>query len=113
MQFSAQWLEKHAQRTLGRLLPRLEDRFAEFVLSHPKEWDNYLARIDRNFEKLFSILLHLYKDRYDFFYHLEELMAVVTQSWIDRPADLKALDFKRESNPNWFQSNHMLEGFVM
>jgi glycosidase len=110
MEFSVQWLEKNSQRTLDRLFPRLESRFAKFVKSNPKEWDNHLARIDQNFEKLFSILLHLYKDRYDFFYHLEELLAVVTQSWIDRPADLKALDIKRESHPNWFQSNQMVEG---
>jgi amylosucrase len=106
----SQWLEQHTQRTLNRLLPRLEKRFQAFVDTHPEHWQCFITRLDENFERLFSILLHLYKERYDFFYHLEELFAAMAQSWIDRPADLKALDLARESNPEWFQSNQMLGG---
>jgi amylosucrase len=104
------WLKRHSQRTLKRLYPRLEARFPAFVKSNPEDWQNLIKRLDQNFEKLFSILNHLYGERYDFFYYLEELLASLTQSWIDRPAALKALDSKRESNPNWFQSNQMLGG---
>ncbi len=104
----SEWLEQHTKRSLNRLLPRLEGRFEPFIKSNPEDWQNFIGRLDDNFERLFSILLHLYKDRYDFFYHLEELLAAIAQSWIDRPSELKALDFERESNPDWFQSNQML-----
>ena len=43
----------------------------------------------------------------------EALLAVVklaASAWRERPADLRALDAARESNPTWFTSNQMLGG---
>jgi glycosidase len=108
--FDSQWLEKHTQRTLDRLIPRLESHFERYKKQHPREWEIYIERIEVQFQSLFSILLHLYGEQYDFFYHLEELLSSITQYWIDRPATLKKLDLEREANPNWFQSNTMLGG---
>jgi glycosidase len=99
-----------ARRSLQRLLPRLEVRFAEFAAQSPKTWSAFLKRLDDNFDRLFEILLHLYGQQYDFFYHLENLLCSLAQSWIDRPEDLKKTDNQREGQPDWFLSNQMVGG---
>jgi glycosidase len=104
------WTEQQAQISSARLISRIETRFSSFIDSNPEAWLSFTNRLDEHFERLFGIVLHLYQDRYDFFYHLEELLAVMAQSWIDRPAELKALDLEREAEPDWFQSNQMLGG---
>jgi amylosucrase len=92
------------------LIPRLNARFETFIRSNPKDWQIFLERLDSHFGRLFAILLHLYKDQYDFFYYLEELLAALTQFWVNRPAELKDLDVRRESEPDWYQTNQMLGG---
>jgi amylosucrase len=66
------------------------------------------GRVRAHFRRLFELLLHLYGDRYDFFYHLENILATAARSWLDRPSDMKALDAERETDPGWFQSQQML-----
>ncbi|GAB4500466.1 MAG: alpha-amylase family glycosyl hydrolase [Anaerolineales bacterium] len=56
--------------------------------------------------------LDLYRTRYDFFYHLEDLLLSLARSALARPADLRALDQQREADPRWFQSNKMLGGVI-
>jgi len=103
-------LARQAERSLQRLRPRLKVRFASFAKSKPQEWQVFTSRLEANFGRLFPLLLHLYGDQYDFFYHLEELMAIMAQSWGDRSPKLKALDVARETDPLWFQSNQMVGG---
>ena len=105
-----EWLERQAERSLQRLRPRLDARFAAFARSAPDEWQVFTRRLEANFNRLFRLLLHLYGNQYDFFYHLEELLTSLAQAWIDRPKELKALDAAREADPLWFQSNQMLGG---
>jgi amylosucrase/maltose alpha-D-glucosyltransferase/alpha-amylase len=102
----AAWLSKHSAATLKRLLPRLEVRFAVHV--EEDEWEGYVYRIEQNFERLFYCLHRLYGQQYDFFYHLESILASATQMWIDRPGELKALDALREADPHWHQSHRMV-----
>lgn len=103
-------IEKEAFRSLERLKSRLEDYFASYVKQTPEDWQTFLARLETHFPRLFKILLHLYSDRYDFFFHLESLLKIIGQSWFDRSPDLKSLDAFREDNPNWFQDHQMLGG---
>jgi glycosidase len=98
------------QRNLNRLIPRLEDRFVDFARENQPDWEAFLTRLRTHFGQLFSLLLHLYKDRYDFFYYLEELLAAIAQSWIDRPSALKTLDQEREADPVWYHDHRMLGG---
>ena len=105
-----EWLERQAKRSLLRLRPRLQAHFASFAQSNPGEWKAFTRRLENNFVRLFQLLLHLYGDQYDFFYHLEELTTLMAQAWLDRPAELKTLDAAREADPLWFQSNRMLGG---
>src|SRR4030043_893552 len=104
------WVERQAQVTLSRLLPRLDERSRSITGTDPKGWGAYCLRIEANFLKLFQLLYTLYGDQYDFFYHLEDLLYRKSTSWIEPPDDLKQLDVRREADPNWFQSNQMLGG---
>lgn len=101
-------MEREAQRSFDRIMPRLEARFA--AQTDPAIWHSFRTRLEANFERLFTTLLRLYGGQYDFFYHLESILAMTTQSWIDRPPDLKTLDSEREADPAWFQSQHMMGG---
>jgi amylosucrase/maltose alpha-D-glucosyltransferase/alpha-amylase len=97
---------RQAESSLARLLPRLEARFAGRVAA--AEWEGYVQRVRRHFPRLFAALYALYGQQYDFFYHLESALAAATGMWIDRPADLKALDALRESDPHWYLSQRLV-----
>ena len=100
----------HAHLTLERLLPRLEARFAREAQAQPVQWQTFLTRLQANFRTLFELTVRLYGGEYDYYYHLEELLAGMAQAWLARPAELKALDAEREAHPAWFQSNQMVGG---
>jgi amylosucrase len=105
---SPAWLEHQAQLSLSRLLPRLE---AEFVPQlGPPGWAVFRARLEANFATVFGLLLGLYGERYDFFYHLETIVTTAARMWLARPEELKVLDAAREAELGWFQSQTMLGG---
>ncbi|MEW6651582.1 MAG: amylosucrase, partial [Chloroflexota bacterium] len=99
-----------AEKTLYRILPRVEARFADYRKANLTDWTTFKKRLEFHFERLFGILLRLYGSQYDFFFHLEELIILLAQSWIERGSDLKLLDEKREKDTDWYQSNQMLGG---
>ncbi|MCO6449816.1 MAG: alpha-glucosidase C-terminal domain-containing protein [Caldilineales bacterium] len=96
-----------SQLSLQRLLPRLRQRFAD---ASATDWADFEERLYRHFERLFLALLDLYGGRYDFFFHLEDILATAAESWLARPQALKLLDDEREQNPTWFQSQGMVGG---
>ncbi|MCB0115118.1 MAG: amylosucrase, partial [Caldilineaceae bacterium] len=98
-------LEREASRCLARLLPRLADVFAA---EESNARTAYFARLERHFDALFARLATLYGHHYDFYFHLEQLLIEMGQSWFERPADLKALDDQRSADPQWFQSQEMM-----
>ena len=101
-------VHREAQRTFQRLLLRLGMEFAAVV---PNDvWTTFRRRLEEHFADLFTCLLELYGDRYDFLYHLERIVAEAAQSWLARSDELKALDRVREQEPRWFQSEKMLGG---
>src|SRR4030066_301566 len=104
------WLERQAQVTLSRLLPRLDERSRSIIGTDPEGWSAFCLRLKANFPRLFRLLYTLYGDQYDFFYHLEDLLYRMASSWIERTGDLKQLDVQREADPNWYQSDRMLGG---
>ncbi|MFP4061181.1 MAG: alpha-amylase family glycosyl hydrolase [Halochromatium sp.] len=101
-----QWVREQADRSLARLLPRLEQRFSGAV--DEVEWLGYRERLERHFPRLFKRLYGLYGGYYDFFYHLESIVASATEMWIARSPELKALDAMRGADPYWYQSNRMV-----
>ena len=103
-------LDREALRTLERLLPRLEASLAEDIKTDPTAWKVFTARLHRHFPLLFRLYYSLYSSRYDFFFHIEDLLASLARGWFQRPADLRNLDQAREQEPLWFQSNQLLGG---
>lgn len=102
------WLNRHSSASLNRILPRIRARFAE--VPEP-DWQAFVARMEQHFARLFQLLYGLYGKHYDFFYHLENILVTAVDRWVQRPADLKALDAIRETDPSWFQSHRVL-GYV-
>jgi amylosucrase len=103
-------LSPQTELTLRRLQAKLQTRFSSHAAQQPEAWETFLARLRAHFPRLLELLLPLYGGRYDFFYHLEELAAILADAWFARPDAFKQLDAQREQNPRWFQSNHMLGG---
>ncbi len=101
-------LARETENTRQRLLPRLEQTFADQVAT--PDWVAFRQRLDAHFPRLFRLLLELYRGRYDFYYHLERILALAARSWLARPAELKALDAQREATPHWYQAADMLGG---
>jgi len=104
------WLQQQTQLTLERLRPRLTARLTAQAAADPAGWQDFSRRLDAHFPHLFETYYGLYAARYDFFYHLEELLVSVALSWFERPAALRSLDAARETDPHWFQSERMLGG---
>lgn len=98
--------EQQAEITLSRLMPRLEAQFA----TETAQWSVFKARLTRHFGHLFRALLPLYGGQFDFYYHMEELLAMSARMWAARPGPMKELDAEREGNPRWFQSQRMVGG---
>lgn len=98
--------ERQSATSLSRLLPRLEERFRDRV--ELVEWQSYLERVKVHFPHLFRLLYQLYGSQYDFFYHLENILATATSMWLERSDDLKALDVMRQADPLWYQSNRLV-----
>ncbi|WP_200817599.1 amylosucrase [Calothrix rhizosoleniae] len=106
MRESASFAHQSATKSLSRLMPRLEARFAEQV--DKGMWQSYVQRLNTHFPHLFNLLYQLYGHQYDFFYHLEDILASATQMWVQRSDELKALDVMREAYPQWYQSQRLV-----
>jgi amylosucrase len=103
-------LERKIETSLKRLKPRLLVCLAESAGRDPQGWEQFVRRLDEHFPRLFRLYYHLYRENYDFFYHLEDLVCTLSRMWFARPPDLRALDARRENDPLWFQSQAMLGG---
>jgi len=95
--------------TLERLLPRLEsvwrgEQVDESVVHA------FQIRLKRVWPRLFYLLHLLYGSRFDFFYHLEQILITAARSWAARSVSLRNLDHQRENQPDWFQSERMAGG---
>ena len=75
--------------------------------SLPKAFEQ---RLVRHWSDLFKLLYHLYGYRYDFHFHLEQIVLSAYRSYLDRPEALLTLDEKRNHDPLWFRSGNMLGG---
>ncbi|HLA43777.1 MAG TPA: alpha-amylase family glycosyl hydrolase, partial [Aggregatilineales bacterium] len=95
------------QKTLERLLPALEPELAPLSSS---EQDTFRERLTRIFPELLPMLLRVYGDRFDFFYHLQSILRTAAEYYAVRPAFLREVDAAREASPLWFQSQQMIGG---
>lgn len=100
-------MNRKARKSLDRLRPRFEPLLAGLSTG---EQDVFWQRMEKIFPEVFASLLEIYGTYYSFFYHLEVILSTVTQAYVDRPPELKALDLQREADPLWFQSEQMVGG---
>jgi amylosucrase len=99
---SPQQIQLEAERSLQRLLPRLS------VMPRRTDSEVFYARLRDQWPRLFALLLELYGERYDFFYHLEQLLLEIAATYDARRPELRDLDRRRAENPSWFQSSEMV-----
>ena len=106
------WRPEQARKSLNRILPEVEKTFAAELEQASHEWHKFKNRLHREWERLFAYLHQLYGWQYDFFYTLERILNTLVQYWLQRPAELKLLDEKREADPLWFLSENVVGGVL-
>lgn len=96
-------LEIESQRCLTRILHSLE-------LDGLSKADNklFISRVEQHFPRLFGLLFEIYGHRYDFYYHLQELIQTLASGFAKRPLKLKQKDKKRLAEPDWYLKENML-----
>ncbi len=102
-------IEFKADLTLQRLQPRLDD----FWQTNPQGADRrreFDGRLQKHWRPLFAILLQLYGTRYDFFYHIEQVLLTAARAWLERSDELRHIDQHRILAPDWFESEHVVGG---
>lgn len=107
MDYQTDWRTEQARKSLRRILPEMEKKFADTLLSEQLTWPDFKTRLEASWDRLFIDLHILYGWQYDFYYTLQEMVRVLIQAWLDRSAPLRALDRMREADPHWFLSENM------
>ncbi len=102
-------LSFEAELTLKRVQPRLT-AYWELQNESVEGIAEFEKRLQANWPRLFKLLLELYGDRYDFFYHVEQILVTCAEGWHQRPQKLRELDSLRDHAPDWFQSETMAGG---
>ncbi|QDV50654.1 alpha-amylase family glycosyl hydrolase [Gimesia fumaroli] len=98
-----------ADLTLQRLQPQLEAVWQTSQISDGKRHE-FELRLKEHWRPLFALLFRLYHSRYDFFYHIEQVLITAAKAWAERPEALCKLDRHRINEPNWFQSEKISGG---
>ncbi len=101
------WYEREARRTLRRLQPRIQA-----ALGDDPDADAFMTRLQAHFLQIFRLLHSVYGTRYDFFYHLEQILLTAVEIHRARPQKLRTLDRRREADPDWFQSEQMVGAVI-
>ncbi len=102
-------LDYRADVTLQRLQPRLDEVWQRTSID-PAKRHQFEVRLSGHWHPLFRSLFQLYGNRYDFFYHLQQILVTAAQAWADRPESLCKLDQRRINEPDWFQSEKIIGG---
>lgn len=102
-------LSFEAELTLKRLRPQL-DQFWQSTDELQPSIDSFNSRLEEHWPDLFNLLFQLYGDRYDFFYHLGQVLLTCAQGWNSRIDDLRQVDRKRIYDKDWFQSEKLVGG---
>ncbi len=100
-------LSFEAELSLQRLQPRLQS-FWQQVGETDAGRTEFEQRLVSQWPQLFSQLFRLYGARYDFFYHLEQILITTAESWHARSSGLRKQDSLRINQPAWFQSEQVV-----
>ena len=96
-----------AQQTYIQILADLEQRNI-YQENEKEQWNAFLQRLQPNFSELLNLLYQLYFNKFDFYYHIQQLWVSLWHAYKKRPQNLKKIDQKREKNPLWFQDQNTL-----
>jgi len=107
--FALEGLSFEAELSLQRLTPRLTD-FWDSQDVTPELRREFELRLEHYWPELFELLFDLYGTRYDFFYHLEQILLTAAATWANRPETLREVDRHRVNEPDWFQSEKIVGG---
>ncbi|PWN07269.1 alpha-amylase family protein [Rhodohalobacter mucosus] len=99
-------IDRREQLTRERIFPRLTKSEA----GGGKKAEIFYERLETEFPRLFRTLYHLYGNRYDFYYHLEDLLHRMAGIYSERSPELRARDLNKEKNPDWYKSEKMVGG---
>ncbi len=98
-----------ADQTLERLWPRLHQVWSQLQIEDAKQHE-FEVRLRQHWQPLFRVLFQLYHSRYDFHYHVEQVLLTAAHAWAERGDDLCAVDHHRINEPDWFQSEQIVGG---
>ena len=98
-----------AEISLQRLMPRLQGCWDSERVD-PELRHQFEARLGEHWTPLFELLYDLYGSRYDFFFHLEQILLTAARAWANRPAELRRIDQHRILEPEWFSSEQVVGG---
>ncbi|MFT5302874.1 MAG: amylosucrase [Mariniblastus sp.] len=98
-----------AEITLQRIQPQL-DAFWKAHEVPENEVVVFDKRLEENWPRLFGLLHELYSQRYDFFYHVQQVLMTCAEGFQQRSPALRELDSKRINEPDWFQSERLVGG---
>ena len=98
-----------ADLTLRRLQPRLAEVWPEESVSDEKR-EEFLRRLSEHWRPLFEVLFELYGKRFDFHFHMEQILLTAARAWAQRNQQLCDLDQRRINEPAWFQSQEIVGG---
>jgi amylosucrase len=73
-----------------------------------KDQATLIRRLEQHLPTLISQLHDLYGERYDFFFHIQQLVARLAQAFSARRGALKQQDLQRLNNPTWYRDEAML-----
>jgi glycosidase len=99
-----------AEITWQRLYPRLKQRSKKELNLKKPEIKLFNSRLKQHYADLFVLYYQLYRGKYDFYFHLEDLLFTLLRMWSERSDNLKALDETRLLSTAWYLSNQMLGG---
>lgn len=102
-------LRFEAELSLKRLTPRLT-AFWDQEKVDDKLRREFESRLEDHWFGLFRLLYELYGERYDFFYHLEQILLTAARAWANRPESLREVDRHRLIEPDWFTSQQVVGG---
>ena len=98
-----------ADLSMRRLMPRLQAFWDETGIDE-KLRHEFELRLKEQWHRLFRLLFGLYGSRYDFFYHLEQILLTAARAWAERSETLREIDRHRINEPDWFSSEKVVGG---
>ncbi len=102
-------LRFEAELSLRRLMPGLQRLWAAGNAASDIQLE-FEQRLEQHWVPLFGLLYELYGSRYDFFYHLEQILLTAGRAWLDRPEVLRQVDRQRLNDAEWFASQEVVGG---